>query len=168
MTDFDRAIGPVLEHEGGYVNDPVDPGGETNYGISKRSYPDEDIASMTRERACELYYRDFWMRPGIGDLPWPVSGKVLDVAVNIGTGRAIRMLQACLCRLGWWVEIDGEIGKQTLGAASRVNTTSLVRALCRSQAERYERLIEKNPDLAKYRNGWAARAAYEPGQIAIK
>ncbi|MBI5843910.1 MAG: hypothetical protein HZB23_04475 [Deltaproteobacteria bacterium] len=48
-----------MAHEGGYVNDPADPGGETRFGISRRAYPNEDIKALTRERAAEIYYRDY-------------------------------------------------------------------------------------------------------------
>ena len=54
LTDFNDIIEVVLHHEGGYVNDPVDPGGETNFGIAKRSHPDVDIANLTKEGAKEI------------------------------------------------------------------------------------------------------------------
>ncbi len=61
--DFKKACDDLIDNwEGGYVNDPHDAGGETNMGISKRSYPDVDIKHLTREDAEEIYYRDFWMR----------------------------------------------------------------------------------------------------------
>ena len=59
MTSFDHAFERLIGHEGGYVNDPKDRGGETKYGISKRSYPGEDIAGMTLGRAKEIYLRDY-------------------------------------------------------------------------------------------------------------
>uniref|UniRef100_UPI0039E582BF glycosyl hydrolase 108 family protein n=1 Tax=Klebsiella pneumoniae TaxID=573 RepID=UPI0039E582BF len=59
---FDDLIGRVLGHEGGYVNDPRDPGGETQFGISKRAYPNVDIKGLTRETAISIYKRDFWDR----------------------------------------------------------------------------------------------------------
>ena len=62
LTKFDDIIEIVLEHEGGYVNDPDDPGGETNFGIAKRSHPDVDIANLTKEDAKIIYYQDYWMK----------------------------------------------------------------------------------------------------------
>ena len=59
-TSFDEIIEVVLHHEGGYVNDPKDPGGETNYGISKRAYPDVDIKNLTEDGAKDIYRRDYW------------------------------------------------------------------------------------------------------------
>ncbi len=61
MTEkFNKAVRIILAHEGGYVNHPADPGGETNMGISKRSYPDLDIKNLTVAMAKEIYFRDFW------------------------------------------------------------------------------------------------------------
>jgi lysozyme family protein len=111
----DDAIAFVLrpDIEGGYVNDPRDPGGETNYGISKRSHPNEDIKNLTRERAAEIYRTDYWN---------PVAGRVVDMAprlafllfdssVNQGKGAAAKMLQGVL-----HVAQDGIIGPKTLDA----------------------------------------------------
>ena len=72
-SSFDLAIPIVLENEGGYVNDPADPGGETKYGISKRSYPALDIKNLTVEQATAIYLRDFWQFGGIITNAWPVS-----------------------------------------------------------------------------------------------
>ena len=59
---FLKAFEKVLRHEGGYVNDPLDLGGETKYGISKRSYPHLDIKNLTLDQAKQIYFRDFWQR----------------------------------------------------------------------------------------------------------
>lgn len=102
----------VLKHEGGYVNHPTDPGGETKYGISKRAYPDVDIAALTEEDAEEIYYRDYWSRIKGDDLPAGVSCVVMDYAVNSGISRASKALQAaCGIKNG-----DGIIGPHTLSA----------------------------------------------------
>ena len=62
MELFDKAMNFVGLMEGGYVNDPIDKGGETKYGISKRSYPNLDIKNLTKEQAREIYYKDFWLK----------------------------------------------------------------------------------------------------------
>ena len=68
LTRFDDIIKVVLKHEGWYVNDPVDPGGETNFGIAKRSHPDVDIKNLTEEGAKEIYYQDYWMKNRVPQL----------------------------------------------------------------------------------------------------
>jgi len=102
----------VLKHEGGYINHKNDPGGETNYGISKRAYPDVDIKNLTVDGAKELYKRDYWDRIKGDDLPAGVACVTMDYAVNSGTSRASKALQgACGIRNG-----DGIIGPHTLSA----------------------------------------------------
>lgn len=91
--NFETAVAHVLEVEGGYVNHPNDPGGETNYGISKRSYPHLDIAGLTREQAAEIYRRDFWEPLGAEDLDPRLALLTFDAAVNHGLGRAQRWLR---------------------------------------------------------------------------
>lgn len=91
--EFEAAFERLLGHEGGYSLDPRDPGGETNFGISKRSYPGEDIAGMTVERAREIYRRDYWNASGCSALPAGIRYDVFDTAVNSGVRTAIKLLQ---------------------------------------------------------------------------
>ena len=81
---FRDYIERVLSHEGGYVNDPRDPGGETRWGISKRSYPHVDIKRLTRDDAIAIYERDFWRRVQGDKLPRQFAFQALDAAVNHG------------------------------------------------------------------------------------
>jgi lysozyme family protein len=109
--NFDVCIDRVLAHEGGYVNDSRDPGGETRFGISKRAYPSLDIKRLTREAAAEIYRRDYWRMVRGDDLPLPVAFQVFDAAVNHGNDRAIRWLQDSA-----GVTADGKFGPVTLAA----------------------------------------------------
>jgi len=92
--EFEKAISFVLEHEGGYSNDPNDPGGETKFGISKRSYPELDISKLTLKQAKEIYYKNYWLKAGCNELPFPFNIIVFDTAVNMGRRRAIEFLNA--------------------------------------------------------------------------
>lgn len=98
MGDFNRAVEFVLSDriEGGYVNNPKDPGGETKYGISKRAYPKENIKALTRERAIFLYKRDYWDTIGGDSLPSPLDLVLFDSAVNEGPGTAKKHLAEAL------------------------------------------------------------------------
>lgn len=89
---WDKAIAFVLSQEGGYVNDPKDPGGETNFGISKRSYPNLDIANLTIDDAKNIYQRDYWNTMGCNELSYPLDMIVFDTAVNMGIGGATNFL----------------------------------------------------------------------------
>ena len=93
MGDFDRAMEFILKHEGGYVNNPLDPGGETKYGISKRAYPALNIRDLTEGGAKEIYKIDYWEKAGCHRLSWPLSLIVMDTAVNMGVYRALRFLK---------------------------------------------------------------------------
>jgi lysozyme family protein len=116
----------VLRHEGGYVNDPRDPGGETRFGISKRAYPDVDILRLTEDEAKAIYRRDYWDKLRPDELPQELAICVFDCAVNMGRDKAIRLLQrAC------GVAQDGVMGGNTIAAANR-----LVDPVVRFSAER--------------------------------
>lgn len=118
---FDRLIG----HEGGYVNDPNDPGGETNWGISKRSYPILDIVNLTREDSKAIYLRDFWMRVRADRLPGSVAYQLFDFAVNSGCDTAIRHLQKSV-----GVADDGYWGPISQMAADKMSESDMIMSLC--------------------------------------
>ena len=106
----------VIPNEGGYVNNKNDRGGETNMGITKKFYPDEDIKNLTRERANAIYYRDYWKYNGINTLPDEIVGIVFDNAVIQGQGTAIKNLQRSI-----GVEDDGILGPITINALKNIN-----------------------------------------------
>lgn len=154
MGGFDRAFEVVVGLEGGYVNDPHDPGGETKFGITRRQYPHEDIAGLTIDRAKEIYRRDYWQAVHGDDLPWPLALLVFDGAVNQGVGGAIRSLQRTL-----GVEVDGVLGPVTLAAAAGVGAEGAAMFM----AERIVRYVDaKDPRTGAplwpiYGRGWAKR-----------
>jgi len=118
---FSKVIEMVLEHEGGYVNHPSDPGGETKYGISKRAYPEVNIADLTEEDAEEIYFNDYWSRIKGEELPAGVACVVMDYAVNSGISRASKALQS-VCGIA---NGDGIIGPASLNAVwTTVKNTS--------------------------------------------
>jgi len=156
---FLRAVEFVLAHEGGYVNDPADPGGETKWGISRRSYPELDIANLTREDAIAIYYRDFYVKYGYDRLrDEAVATKVFDMAVNMGPATAHRLLQEALVFLGYDIAVDGILGPQTIGATNRADPRRLLQVLRWKAAERYFRLVEQRPQLRAFLLGWLRRA----------
>lgn len=109
---FCRSIPILLEIEGQYVNDPRDPGGETNWGITKRSYPNLNIKALTAEVAAQIYYDDFWTKAQCANMDFPLSGYVFIDAVNMGVVPAVKLLQQIL-----GVTVDGVVGPQTVQAA---------------------------------------------------
>ena len=85
---WQKAIKFVLDHEGGYNYHPQDPGGETNFGISKRSYPSLNIATLTEDEAKKIYKADYWDMLKLDDILFPFDILIFDTAVNCGIGRA--------------------------------------------------------------------------------
>lgn len=129
MSDFDKAFESVIGLEGGYSNDPKDAGGETNFGISKRAYPDLNIKALTAKL---IYKRDYWDKVKGDDLPYPLNAFVFDAAVNQGTDAAIKMLQQAL-----GVAADGILGVVTVGKVKSANKSELCALFMAQRALRY-------------------------------
>lgn len=160
---FVRAIARLFLDEGGYVDNPADPGGETKFGICKRDYPNVDIAALTTEQAERIYYRDWWQRYRYFELPGPIAVKLFDLAVNIGPDHAVRCLQRAVRACGRRIVEDGVLGRITVGAVRAANQVAMLAAL-RSEAAGYYRTlaaIERGckPDGDReFLNGWLKRA----------
>lgn len=151
MAKFEDAIGHVLANEGGYVNDPTDPGGETKYGITKRTYPNLDITNLTVADAEAVYKRDFWRFDGIVDQS--VATKIFDAYVNMGHN-AIKIMQRVV-----GTAVDGVYGHDTEAKINAYGAVALLIAYRQKLASYYLDLIADHPALAKYKNGWLKRAA---------
>jgi len=147
---FDEAFSALIGHEGGYSNDPRDPGGETNFGISKRAYPDVNIATLTLEQAKAIYLRDYWQRAMCDQLPPVVAFQVFDCAVNSGIGQAIRFLQRAV-----GVADDGRVGPLTIRAVQRLDAEAVV---SRFNGQRLD-FMTKLSTWDVYGKGWARRIA---------
>ena len=153
LVKFDDIIKVVLKHEGGYVNDPVDPGGETNFGIAKRSHPDVDIKNLTKEGAKEIYYQDYWMKNRVPQLPDDLKHIYFDMCVNQGRGRAVKILQQAANAKGANLKVDGGLGPKTISALNGVELDR-VRAY---RIKYYADLVTRKPDLEKFYFGWFRR-----------
>jgi len=147
---FARAVAYILrpDVEGGLIDDPRDPGGLTNYGISQRAYPDVDIRALTPGLAAAIYERDYWMPIHGNELPDAVGFALLDLAVNSGVGAAIHALQRVL-----GVPVDGVMGPQTMRAAQTIPSKALVRDLFEQRLA----LMESLPNYAHDGKGWRRR-----------
>ena len=153
LVKFDDIIEVVLKHEGGYVNDPVDPGGETNFGIAKRSHPDVDIKNLTEEGAKEIYYQDYWMKNRVPQLPDELKHIYFDMCINQGRGRAVKILQRAANAKGANLKVDGGLGPKTIVALNGVELDR-VRAY---RIKYYADLVTRKPDLEKFYFGWFRR-----------
>ena len=146
--EFQEALKHVLKSEGGYSHDSTDLGGETNFGITKRFYPNEDIKNITPERVAEIYYNDYWLKSNCDKLPENVALMHFDTAVNMGIGQASRFLQECI-----GVKVDGVVGAITLSKAHRAD----LKDYSRLRLTYYTKIIINKPAQLKYINGWYNR-----------
>ena len=154
LVEFNDIIEVVLHHEGGYVNDPDDPGGETNFGIAKRSHPDVDIANLTKDGAKEIYKEHYWDRNKVEDLPEDLRHIYFDMCVNQGRGRAVKIMQRAANAKGADLVVDGGMGPKTIAAMDGVELQR-VRAY---RVKYYADLVTRKPDLEKVYFGWFRRA----------
>ncbi len=115
MSNFEKCLEIILHHEGGYVNHPKDPGGETNLGVTKRVYEEwggtKDMKDLTVEDVAPIYKKNYWDRVKGDHLPAGLDLCIFDFAVNAGPGRAAKMIQKMI-----GVTVDGGIGPMTLQA----------------------------------------------------
>lgn len=148
--NFDQAFDRLIGNEGGYVFNANDPGGETNWGISKRSYPNVDIKHLTREDAKAIYQRDFWDAGCMDQFDGAIAFQCFDAAVNHGIPNAIRFLQRAAD-----VADDGHIGPITIGA---VNAMPVAKVVLRFIAYRIK-FWTKLSTWGSFGAGWANRAA---------
>jgi lysozyme family protein len=147
---FEDLIDRVLGHEGGYVNHPADPGGETQWGISRRSYPNLDIRNLSRAAAVSIYRRDFWQRVSGDFLPPAFAFQALDAAVNHGIETSVRWMQRAA-----GVADDGVIGPITLGAVRAANPADLVLLFNAERLAFYAKLRTFD----SFGRGWCNRVA---------
>lgn len=156
MVSFDSAIAYVLSNEGGYVNDPKDPGGETNFGISKRAYPTVDIKNLTVDGAKAIYRRDFWKFDKLVVQSW--ATKILDMCVWHGPRNGNTLVQKALVDLGKNVTVDGIWGGATVAACNTCYEQELLTELKIHDSTFVTQVVLANPALQGDLAGFLRRA----------
>jgi lysozyme family protein len=152
MARFEDAIGATLIHEGGYVHDVNDPGGETNFGISKRDHPELNIKDLTVGQAKAIYHDEYW-KPWMDEISSQlVANKVFDMGVNMGIGTAVKLLQRIL-----GLTEDGIFGAHTLAAVNNAGD-SLLDPYKAVLVAHYEAIAAARPAESKFLQGWLNRA----------
>jgi len=154
MADFNQAIEKTLVNEGGYVDDPLDAGGETKFGISKRSYPDVDIKNLTVDDAKSIYKKDYWDKLKADEIAsQKVAFELFDTAVNMGVKTASKLIQGCS-----GAYVDGIIGSQSLESINNIDEELLLLRFRLARVSRYIYLAKKRPANKKFLFGWINRA----------
>ena len=158
IGNFQECLDLVLKAEGGWVNHPSDPGGETNLGVTKRvweeyvGHPVESLKKLTKEDVAPLYEQKYW-RPCYGEvLPRGLDFIVFSMGVNAGPGRSVKLLQSAIGCVP-----DGVIGPTTRGLISDSNCATLIAKFSESRRE-YYRSLKNFPIFGK---GWLSRVDRE-------
>lgn len=161
MGHFDYAFDEVIGLEGGYIDDPDDTGGETNWGIAKKWHPNVDIKNLTKEGAMGIYWEEYWNPLLLGQIiSGLVASEVFEQAINMGRKQAILHVQHSLSLLGIGVTRDGIIGQQTIKGINSlpvVKVESYMKCLNGFQFMRYLEIVSNNPSQKKFFVGWLRR-----------
>lgn len=170
----------IIDREGGYVNDPDDPGGATKYGVTVHTMrrlgldldgdgqvDAADVQRLSREQAVSIFLEHYYERPRIGELPRVLRASVFDMYVNAGA-HAVRILQRLLGQMGHTVSVDGVLGPQTTAAAHRAAAAApdhIADAYGIARRNYYFALADRRPKSRKYartrdgrKGGWIKRA----------
>ena len=180
MQEIRQLAQEIVAREGGFVNDPADPGGATKYGVTlatlqglRRDLTGDgrvtlaDLRALTRDQAAEIFIQHYFHAPRLGDLPVCLQPAVFDMQVNAGR-QAIRILQRLLTRLGWPLVADGQVGPRTAAAAqaaAQAMPEGLADAYGAARRDYYYALGDQRPASRKYclrrdggKGGWIRRA----------
>lgn len=155
MADFLKALQVLLKAEGGYVNDPADAGGETNYGITKKSYPMEDIKHITMDRVKDIYKRDYWDKVKGDEIKDQKSAlMIFDFAVNAGVNTAVKLLQSIL-----GLTQDGILGPMSIFSLNAADPVLFLREYASGRVSFYEMIVKRKPINQKFLKIWLKRIA---------
>lgn len=170
----------IVAREGGFVNDPDDPGGATNHGVTIHTLrrlgidvnrdtriDEADVKALSRAQAVEIYVEHYFVRPGLGALPDVLQASIFDMYVNAG-GNAVKVLQRLLTQMGYPCDPDGQIGPQTIRAAQTAYEAAaghLADAYGIARRNYYYAIADARPASRKYarrrdggKGGWILRA----------
>lgn len=180
MQSVQDIAAAIVAREGGYVNDPDDPGGATKHGVTIHTLrrlgldldgdgavTTADVRRLTQEQAVDIFIRHYFIRPGIAKLPESIQASAFDMYVNAGAN-AVKILQRLLCDMGQKIAVDGVIGPQTAAAAARAERAGprhFADAYGIARRNYYFRLADRRPASRKYartraggKGGWIRRA----------
>jgi len=166
QSNYEKCLETILHHEGGYVNHPKDPGGETNLGVTKRVYEDfggtKDMKDLTVDDVSPIYKKEYWDRVKGNELPSGLDLCVFDFGVNAGTGRAAKYLQSMI-----GTTPDGGIGPNTLKALGLYVEDMGVEATITEYQSRRQEYYEGLEHFSTFGKGWTRRVR-ETTELAME
>lgn len=180
MPSVEQIARQIVAREGGYVNDPDDPGGATNFGVTIGTMQSlgmdlnrdgridaADVRALTRAQAEQIFVEHYFRKPRLAELPEPLQASVFDMYVNAG-GNAVKILQRLVSRMGFRTADDGVVGPMTIAAvadAAEAAPDHLVDAYGIARRNYYYALADQRPASRKYarskaggKGGWITRA----------
>jgi lysozyme family protein len=173
MANFILAVQVILEHEGGYSDNPADPGGATNFGITQRELTrcadnlelPKDVKDLTKKSAAKYYQSEWWGKYNYNVINSQyLATKIFDMAVNMGASEAHKLVQRCINEFNYKVTVDGILGGLSLHALNSIivlgDDEDFKRDLQNEQRDFYESLVKEKPKLQVFLKGWLQRAAY--------
>ena len=143
---------PAQRKAVGYVDDPLDRGGETKFGVAANANPDLDISDLTWAQAKAVYYDRYWVAGGCEQLNSRVAVLHFDGCVNHGVVRAKKFLQTSI-----GVKADGIIGRVTLQALAGEDPIEICNRVCDLREKFYRDIVANKPNQARFLNGWLRR-----------
>ena len=156
QANYDKCLETILHHEGGYVNHPKDPGGETNLGVTKRVYLEhggqKDMKDLTVEDVAPIYEKNYWGRMKCDDIPAGLDLCVFDFGVNAGTGRSAKYLQTMIGTVA-----DGGIGPNTLRALDSYVDANGIEGAIKNFQEARQGYYESLSTFETFGRGWTRR-----------
>ena len=164
--NYDKCLETILHHEGGYVNHPEDPGGETNLGVTKRVYQEwggtKDMKDLTFDDVAPIYRKNYWDKMKCDDLPSGLDLCVFDFGVNAGPGRAAKYLQTLIGTVA-----DGGIGPNTLAKLKEYTDETGVKETITNYQNERQRYYEKLSTFKTFGRGWTRRVE-ETTKLALE
>ena len=156
MSNFSKCLEVILHHEGGYVNHPKDPGGETNLGVTKRVYEEfggtKDMKELTQEDVEPIYEKNYWDKLKCDDMPDGLDLMLFDFGVNAGPGRAAKFLQQMIGTV-----VDGGIGPNTLAKLEEYIRENGEHEAVKKYQEMRQKYYESLSTFATFGKGWTRR-----------
>ena len=164
--NYDKCLETILHHEGGYVNHPEDPGGETNLGVTKRVYQEwggtKDMKDLTFDDVAPIYRKNYWDKMKCDDLPSGLDLCVFDFGVNAGPGRAAKYLQTLIGTVA-----DGGIGPNTLAKLKEYTDETGVKETITNYQNERQSYYEKLSTFKTFGRGWTRRVE-ETTKLALE
>jgi lysozyme family protein len=161
VSGFRSALAITLRYEGGYVNDPDDRGGATNYGVTQDTYDAwrigqgldvRPVRKIEHTEAQDIYFQSYWIKGNCEALPWPLNAAHFDACVNHGVAGATRILQRAV-----GVAADGRFGPVTRAAVSAADKDLLFRDMLLERLQFYDDIVDGRPSQVKFLRGWLKR-----------